>query len=557
MQGVFTRVLPFLLIFSLGTLFAQTSVFINEIHYDNVSGDAGEGVEIAGPEGTDLSGWSVALYNGSSTQLNVYNTIALSGTLSDLGDGFGVAFFAQAGIQNGAPDGLALVDDAGNVVQFLSYEGSFVAASGPAAGQTSEDIGVVESSSTPVGSSLQLGGTGSTYEEFTWQAEATATYDAANNGQALDGGTPPPPPPPPTPTETPIFVNELHYDNVSGDLSEVVEIAGPAGESIDGWSIVLYNGSNGNSYGTIDCFGAFEDQCNGIGTREFFFTGIQNGAPDGLALVDDAGNVVQFLSYEGSFMAMNGPADGMTSEDIGVGETSGTPVDFSLQLGGEGLVYEDFAWEEPQLNTTGNCNVNQNFVPPTPDENNPDCEIISVVPGPPVTLSVMLQDSESGLSHVNVLKAKNADVMIPAFTPGTTDPIIVVAEKINGNKGSTVVLEVFDMQGNSTICDPVYTTLSTIAPENFQLEQNYPNPFNPTTTIRFGVAAEQASVSLKIFDVSGREVRTLIGEQMSAGQYEVEWDGKNNSGSTVAGGVYFYRLAAGTYVQTKQMILTK
>lgn len=557
MKRGFTRILLSFLCICLGTALAQTPVFINEIHYDNVSSDVGEGVEIAGPAGTDLTGWTVALYNGSSTQRNVYGTIDLSGTLSDQEGGMGTAWFAQAGIQNGAPDGLALVDAGGNVVQFLSYEGSFTAASGPASGQTSDDIGVAETNSTPVGRSLQLGGTGATYEDFAWQSESDATPGALNNGQSFDGGTPPPPPPPPTPDETPIFVNELHYDNVSGDLNEAVEVAGPAGQSINGWNIVLYNGSNGAPYGTIDLNGTFDDQCNGIGTMAFFFSGIQNGAPDGLALVDDAGDVVQFLSYEGSFTANGGPADGMTSDDIGVGETSGTPADFSLQLGGDGTIYEDFTWEGPQMNTMGDCNVNQNAAPPTPDNNDPDCEIVSVVPGPPVTLSVMLQDTESGLSHVNILKDKNANVMIPAFTPGTTDPIVVIAEKIDQSKGSSVVLEVFDMAGNSTICDPVYTTLSTIAPQDFQLEQNYPNPFNPTTTIRFGVAAEQASVSLKIYDISGREVRTLISEDISAGQYSIEWDGKNNSGAEVAGGVYLYRLTAGSFVQTRQMILLK
>ncbi|MGH1363750.1 MAG: FlgD immunoglobulin-like domain containing protein [Calditrichia bacterium] len=195
--------------------------------------------------------------------------------------------------------------------------------------------------------------------------------------------------------------------------------------------------------------------------------------------------------------------------------------------------------------------------PVVTDDTDPLCEIIGVDPGPPVVLSVMLQDTESGISHVNVLRDKNADVVVPSFTPGTNEAIVVTATKINPNKGSNVVLEVFDMQGNSTICDPVYTTLSTIAPQDFQLEQNYPNPFNPTTTIRFGVAAEQTFVSLKVYDISGREVRTLINEQVSAGQFAIEWDGKNNSGQEVAGGIYLYRLTAGNFVQTRKMTFLK
>ena len=107
--------------------FAATPVFINEIHYDNISTDAGEAIEIAGPAGTDLTGWNIVLYNGSGGA--VYDTDPLSGTISDEGSGFGVVTltYATNGIQNGAPDGIALIDDSGTVIQFLSYEGSFTA----------------------------------------------------------------------------------------------------------------------------------------------------------------------------------------------------------------------------------------------------------------------------------------------------------------------------------------------------------------------------------------------------------------------------------------------
>ena len=141
--------------------FSQT-VFINEIHYDNTGGDIGEAIEVAGTAGTDLSGWSLVLYNGSNE--TVYNTQSLNGIIPDQDGGYGTLSFAISGIQNGAPDGIALVDDAGDVIQFLSYEGSFVAVGGAADGMTSEDIGILEASDSPVGSSLQLIGFGSTYK---------------------------------------------------------------------------------------------------------------------------------------------------------------------------------------------------------------------------------------------------------------------------------------------------------------------------------------------------------------------------------------------------------
>ena len=160
-------------------------VFINEIHYDNSGGDAGEAIEVAGPAGTDLAGWTLLLYNGSATQGTVYRTIDLSGTLPNQQSGCGVLSFSQAGIQNGAPDGIALVDLGSTLIQFLSYEGSFTGIGGPAGGVVSEDIGVSETSGTPVGSSLQLAGIGSSATEFTWQTDGPNTFGATNTGQTF------------------------------------------------------------------------------------------------------------------------------------------------------------------------------------------------------------------------------------------------------------------------------------------------------------------------------------------------------------------------------------
>ncbi|AEG00064.1 ExeM/NucH family extracellular endonuclease [Methylomonas methanica] len=172
-----------------GTVQAATPVFINELHYDNVNADSGEAIEIAGPAGTDLSGWSIVLYNGSATQLNRYGTINLSGVIADQsGSGFGTLSFSAPGLQNGAPDGVALVDASNGVVQFLSYEGSFTPVDGPAAGMAGTDIGVAETGSTPVGFSLQLTGSGSQYEDFTWGNASAESFGSVNTGQSFSGG---------------------------------------------------------------------------------------------------------------------------------------------------------------------------------------------------------------------------------------------------------------------------------------------------------------------------------------------------------------------------------
>ncbi len=160
------------------------TAFINEIHYDNQGADQDEGVEIAGSAQLDLTDWSIAFYNGGNGE--VYQSIALSGVIPDLQAGFGVLWFSQEKMQNGAPDGLALVDPHGRVVQFLSYEGSFRALDGPAAGLESTDLGVAEETDTPQGHSLQLGGGGSEPTDFTWQPPAPATAGEINSGQHFD-----------------------------------------------------------------------------------------------------------------------------------------------------------------------------------------------------------------------------------------------------------------------------------------------------------------------------------------------------------------------------------
>ena len=172
-----------ILFYAAQSLAQSTPVFINEIHYDNTGADQDEGIEIAGPAGTDLNGWAVKLYNGSNG--SIYGAISLSGTIPDQDNGFGALWFSEAGIQNGAPDGFALIDDSSSVIQFLSYEGSFMAAEGPANSSFSQDIGVSQSGTTPLGSSLQLTGIGKYYEDFTWQAPATSTTNAFNNNQSF------------------------------------------------------------------------------------------------------------------------------------------------------------------------------------------------------------------------------------------------------------------------------------------------------------------------------------------------------------------------------------
>jgi endonuclease I len=325
------------------------SVWINEFHYDNSGSDVGEFVEIAGVAGVSLSGYSVVAYNGNGG--GAYKTISLSGTIANQSGGVGALSFNASGLQNGGPDGLALVDATGSVLQFISYEGTFTASNGAAAGMQSEDIGVSETTSTSVGFSLQLSGAGAQYDQFYWVSPSQASPGQLNAGQSYTGA----------PIAVVPWINEFHYDNQGSDRNEFVEVAGSAGTDLSGWSLVAYNGGNGQAYKTVNLSGSIANQQNGFGTRSFTFSGLQNGGPDGIALVDDTGNTVLFISYEGTFTAANGPASGLRSTDIGVSENGSTSRNHSLQLRGTGSQYSDFTWQSARTNTSNGVNANQSF----------------------------------------------------------------------------------------------------------------------------------------------------------------------------------------------------
>jgi hypothetical protein len=100
-------------------------------------------------------------------------------------------------------------------------------------------------------------------------------------------------------------------------------------------------------------------------------------------------------------------------------------------------------------------------------------------------------------------------------------------------------------------------------PHDFELNQNYPNPFNPTTTIHFNVHRPSSTVrspiptTLKIYNILGQLVKTLVNESKNAGEYQVVWDGKDERGNSLASGIYFYRLQIGEQTQTRRMLLLK
>jgi hypothetical protein len=104
---------------------------------------------------------------------------------------------------------------------------------------------------------------------------------------------------------------------------------------------------------------------------------------------------------------------------------------------------------------------------------------------------------------------------------------------------------------------PITPVNEELTPTRWALHQNHPNPFNPMTTLSFDLPRD-AAVTLSIYDVSGRLVRTLIGqERLTVGRHEYSWNGRDERGRQVPSGIYFYKLAGEDFVQTNRMVLVR
>ncbi len=163
-----------------------------------------------------------------------------------------------------------------------------------------------------------------------------------------------------------VWINEIHYDNDSTDVGEFVEIAGIAGTDLGLLSLEFYNGNGGARYKNVGLSGTLADSGDGYGFSSVLISGIQNGSPDGLALVFET-EVLQFISYEGSFTATSHTANGLNSTNIGVEEPNDSVTGLSLQF----LGYADVgSWTGPIAATAGSMNTGQ-VLPALESESDP------------------------------------------------------------------------------------------------------------------------------------------------------------------------------------------
>ena len=159
------------------------------------------------------------------------------------------------------------------------------------------------------------------------------------------------------------------------------------------------------------------------------------------------------------------------------------------------------------------------------------------------------RDAAGGAAVFGHVRVEDDTTAVTAFYGGGTN---VAKRDTFGLVADAIILRELEFPGVATGIEEVKDL-----PREYTLAQNFPNPFNPTTTINFTLP-ERVGVSLKIYDILGREVATLLhGDEMNPGKYSVRWLGRTDYGVPVSTGVYFYRIVAGGFVQVKKMILLK
>ena len=163
-------------------------------------------------------------------------------------------------------------------------------------------------------------------------------------------------------------------------------------------------------------------------------------------------------------------------------------------------------------------------------------------------------------SHENASEKASVALTGPTINSGSytmkmNTGVIAMMEMSSGGSHSLI--------GSINLPVVVVTTMSPLDNEleepvvtQYALHQNYPNPFNPTTEIRFDLP-ENVKVELRIYNTLGQLVTTLMNETRMPGAYRILWDGRSFEGKEVGAGVYFYQLKAGSFVDTKQMVLLK
>jgi hypothetical protein len=381
------------------------------------------------------------------------------------------------------------------------------------------------------------------------------------------------------------WINEIHYDNEGADEGEFLEliVENASSYALSDFRVDLYNGSGGASYWnkTLDEFTQGSTYNEGgknftIYSYSYSSNGIQNGAPDGMAISYN-GTLIQFLSYEGSFTATDGPANGVESTDIGIFQVGDAtnPVGSSIGLQGTGTKYSDFSWTTFATHTKGAKNTDQSlpvtletftakatkagvllewstsaeiensgFVIYRSEEDSPRPSLRGGVESEadhstnsPSGEGAGDSPSERGLGGVLAsYLTDNALVGQGSVTKSThysfTD------SKVEPGKTYTYTLSDVDFSGNETILDEIKIKVEAkgaIIADSYTLNPVYPNPFNASFTVPFSLN-ENLTVKITLYNIAGQQVMNILNQELSTGNYHFAVNADD-----LSSGVYFVK----------------
>lgn len=555
------------------------NIWVNELHYDNTSTDEGEFIEIALENAVNfiLSDFSITLYNGNNG--SSYDTKTLDQFTAGAVSGNFTLYhyeYPSNGIQNGDPDGLA-IDYQGTLIpgQFLSYEGTFEAIGGPANGVTSTDIGVMEGSTTEIGQSLQLLGTGAVYSDFIWQEPALETPGELNNGQTF-GGTPEPTLIVVSPnggeqweqgsthavTWTSInFTGNIKIELVSVYRDREVLVASteddghwewniPVDQLIDDWyAIIISDAEDGDPWDDSDAaFSIIEP----IYITPYSIYDIQYSlsGPSPLEgeLVETTGVVT--AKFENYFFIQDGSG---AWNGIAIYPLEEAEIGDEITISGTVLEYND----KTEITDIVNMSILGT----------------SELPDPIILSAAELSSTEDYESILATLQ--NATV--------TDDSLGYGNWEVEDQSGTCIIGGLGDYSYDPVLDELIYNLTGVVdyTYGSFKLEPrddndidltgseidgqlvsaddlqliNYPNPFNPSTTISFNLSPEiNENAIITIFNLKGQIIKEY---PIAHGQTSIIWNGMDHFGKQVSTGVYLYKLIIDEKIITRKMMLIK
>ncbi len=367
------------------------------------------------------------------------------------------------------------------------------------------------------------------------------------------------------PTFTDGSQQQLYNVGQSGTTATV-----PSGRLLGGttyyWRVLSHNGANTSAYSA---------------TTSFIVDAGSTGNPTPIPSWPVGGATVYSLTPTLSWY-INSGASGTVTYDIEVrtaaSSFTGTPTNAgipgtSFTLGSSLVSGTNYHWKVRLHSSTAgysNWSSEATFTTFTPSGSvaaptlgDPDMGI--TIASPSASLSWYLTTAPAANQTYRVEMSRNADMTSPFMQVDNVNSFNKVVSSLgNGTyywrvQAVTSDGKYSDYSKTGTFVISGVTAVdneTNVIPKTYEVSQNYPNPFNPSTVIKYGLP-EASYVSIKIYNMLGQEVRTLVSGQKSAGTYNVQWNGDDSYGNQVSSGAYIYRIVAGNFVQVRKMVLLK